>query len=134
MNHLNNFLFYLVPSIPPQNVTTQALSPVSIRVTFTPPIAINQNGLISSYNVTYIGQTFDTAIQFVTVNVTNAIYPSTVDTLSVDLTGLQEYNNYTVRVSAVNQIGASPFSDGIIQITDIAGLSNNLFEILCSIL
>ena len=110
------------------------MSPVSIRVTFTPPIAINQNGLISSYNVTYIGQTFDTAIQFVTVNVTNAIYPSTVDTLSVDLTGLQEYNNYTVRVSAVNQIGASPFSDGIIQITDIAGLSNNLFEILCSIL
>ena len=57
-----------------------------------------------------------------TVNVTNAIYPSTVETLSVNLTGLQEYNNYTVRVSAVNQMGASPFSDGITQITDISGL------------
>ena len=117
----------LAPSSPPPNVTTEALSPVSIRVTFTPPIAINQNGLVSSYNVTYIGQTFDITTQFVTVNVTNAIYPSTVGTLSVNLTGLEEYNNYTVRVSAVNQIGASPFSDGIIQITDIAGLLINLF-------
>ena len=112
----------LAPNSPPQNVTTETLSPTTIRVTFTPPIAINQNGLVSSYNVTYIGQPFDIPTQFVTVNVTNAIYPSTVETLSVNLTGLQEYNNYTVRVSAVNQIGASPFSDGIIQITDIVGL------------
>ena len=117
----------LAPTSPPQNVTTEASNPTTIRVTFTPPIAINQNGLISSYNVTYIGQTVDTTTQFVTVNVTNAIYPSTVETLSVNLTGLQEYNNYTVRVSAVNQMGASPFLDGIIQITDIAGLLFNLF-------
>ena len=109
----------LAPSSPPLNITTEALSPTSIRVTFTPPIAINQNGLVSSYNVTYIGQTFDITTQFVTVNVTNAIYPSTVETLSVNLTGLHEYNNYTVRVSAVNQIGASPFSDGIIQIPSV---------------
>ena len=110
------------------------MSPVSIRVNFTPPIDINQNGLVSSYNVSYIGQTFDTTTQFVTVNVTNAIYPSTVETLSVNLTGLQEHDNYTVRVSAVNQIGASPFSDGIIQITDIASKSINLIEIPCTIL
>ena len=112
----------LAPNSRPQNVTTETLSPTTIRVAFTPPIAINQNGLVSSYNVTYIGQTFDTTTQFVTVNVTNAIYPSTVEILSVNLTGLQEYNNYTVRVSAVNQIGASPFSEGIIQITDIVGM------------
>ena len=62
-----------------------------------------------------------------TVSVLNAIYPATVETLSVNLIGLQEYNNYTVRVSAINQIGASPFSDGIIQITDIAGMLLNSF-------
>ena len=126
--------FPIVPSSPPQNVITQALSPTSIRVTFTPPLAINQNGLVSSYNVTYIGQTFDTTTQFVIVSVSNAIYPATVETLSVNLIGLQEYNNYTVRVSAINQIGASPFSDGIIQITDIAGLLIGLYIILGSTL
>ena len=119
--------FPIVPSSPPQNVITQALSPTSIEVTFTPPLAINQNGLVNSYNVTYIGQTFDTTTQFVIVSVSNAIYPATVETLSVNLIGLQEYNNYTVRVSAINQIGASPFSDGIIQITDIAGMLLNSF-------
>ena len=121
--------FPIVPSSPPQNVITQALSPTSIRVTFTPPLAINQNGLVSSYNVTYIGQTFDTTTLFVIVSVSNATYPATVETLSVNLIGLQEYNNYTVRVSAINQIGASPLSDGIIQITDIAGLLLNSFLI-----
>ena len=101
---------------------TQALSPTSMGVTFTPPLAINQNGLVNSYNVTYIGQTFDNTTQLVIVNVSNVIYPATVEILSVNLTGLQDNNNYTVRVSAINQIGASPFSDGIIQIIDIAGL------------
>ena len=48
--------------------------------------------------------------------------PATIETLSVVIAGLEEYNNYTIRVSAVNEIGASPFSDEIIQITDIAGL------------
>ena len=124
----------IVPSSPPQNVITQVLSPISIEVFFTPPLAINQNGLVNSYNVTYIGQTFDTTTQFVIVSVSNAIYPATVETLSVNLIGLQEYNNYTVRVSAINQIGASSFSDGIIQITDIAGLLIGLYIILGSTL
>ena len=126
--------FLIVPSSPPQNVITQTLSPTSIGVTFTPPLAINQNGLVNSYNVTYIGQTFDTTTQFVIVSVLNAIYPATVETLSVNLIGLQEYNNYTVSVSAINQIGASPLSDGIIQITDIAGLLIGLYIILGSTL
>ena len=117
-----SFLSILAPSSPPQNVMTQALSPTSIRVTFVPTADINQNGLILRYNVTYTGQTFDTVTQFVIVNVTNAVYPSTLETFSVNLTGLDEYNNYTIRVSAINGIGAGPFSDGIIQITNISGL------------
>ena len=59
------------------------------------------------------------------MSVSNAIYPATVETLSVNLIGLQEYNNYTASVSAINQIGASPFTDGNIQITDIPGLFIN---------
>ena len=112
----------IAPSSSPQNVATQALSPTSIRVSFVPPLAINQNGLVIRYNVTYTGQIFDTITQSETVIVSNAIYPATIETLSVVIAGLEEYNNYTIRVSAVNEIGASPFSDEITQITDIAGL------------
>ena len=116
-------LFLIIaPSSSPQNVTTEALSPTSIRVSFVPPLAINQNGLVIRYKVTYTGQIFDTTTQSETVIVSNAIYPATVETLSVVIAGLEEYNNYTIRVSAVNEIGASPFSDEITQITDIAGL------------
>ena len=100
---------------------TEALSPTSIRVTFIPPLAINQNGPNLVYNVSYTGQTFETNIQFQTVNTSNAIYPATA-TVSVTITGLEEYNNYTIGVSANNVEGASEFSTGVIEITDIAGL------------
>ena len=117
----------LAPSDTPQNVTTVALSPTSIRVTFVPPPGINQNGIITSYNISYTGETFETDTQFVTVNITNPIYPN--DTLvSFNLIGLQEYNNYTINVSAINGEGSSEFTDGVIQITDEAGKSvGNLF-------
>ena len=119
--YLNKYLFPVAPSSPPQDVVTLALSPTSIRVTFIPPLAINQNGPNLVYNVSYTGHTFETISQFQTVNVPNSIYPATAAE-SVTITGLEEYNNYTVRVSAINIEGPSQFTTGVIQITDIAGL------------
>ena len=43
--------------------------------------------------------------------------------MSSDLTGLQEYNNYTISVRAINGEGVSAFTAGVIQITDEAGKS-----------
>ena len=93
------------------------MSPTSIRVTFAPPPEINQNGPVTSYNISYTGETFDNITQFVTVPISNPIYPAVTQVFS-DLTGLQEYNNYTISVSAINSIGSSGFTVGVIQITD----------------
>ena len=97
------------------------MNSTSIRVTFSPPPRIDQNGPITSYNISYTGEIFDTVTQFVTVPITNPIYPA-VAQVSFDLTGLQEYNNYTIRISAINGIGSSEFTAGVIQITNESGM------------
>ena len=113
--------YLLVPSDTPQNVTTVALSPTSIRVTFYPPPEIDQNGLITSYNISYTGEEFDTDIQFTTGPITTPIYPA-VTQVSFDLTGLQEYNNYTISVNAANSQGVSAFTTGVVQRTNESGM------------
>ena len=113
-------MYLLAPSDTSQNVATEALGPTSIRVTFNPPPGIDQNGLITSYNISYTGEIFDRVTQFVNVPVTNPIYPADAQ-VSFDLTGLQEYNNYTIRISAINGIGSSEFTAGVIQITNETG-------------
>ena len=64
---------------------------------------------------------FDTYTQFVTVPISNPIYPA-VTQVSFDLTELQEYNDYTIRVSAVNRVGTSEFTAVVIQMTNEGGL------------
>ena len=125
-NHCNTYFeyyspIYLAPSNTSQNVTTEALGPTSIRVTFNPPPGIDQNGPITSYNISYTGEIFDNTTQFVTEPISPPIYPA-VGQVSFDLTGLQEYNNYNISVSAINGIGSSEFTAGVIQITDEAGM------------
>ena len=110
----------IAPNDTPQNVATVPLSPTSIRITFAPPPEIDQNGPITSYNISYTGEIFDTVTQFVTVPISNPIYPTVVQ-VSFDLAGLQEYNNYTISVRAINGEGSSEFTAGVIQITDEAG-------------
>ena len=114
-------MVYLVPSDTPQNVTTVAVNSTSIRVTFNPPPEIDQNGPITLYNISYTGEVFDGVTQFVTEAISPPVYPA-VGQVSLNLTGLQEYNNYTIRVSAINGIGSSEFTSGDIQITDEAGM------------
>ena len=97
------------------------MSPTSIRVTLFPPPEIDQNGPITSYNISYTGEIFDTDTQFVTVPISNPIYPAVAE-VSFNLTKLQEYNNYNISVRAINGEGSSEFTAGVIQITDEAGM------------
>ena len=91
----------------------------SINVTICPPAEIDQNGLIRSYNVSYTGDPFDTPIQSQSFAVSLS-YPATV-CVNVTLTGLEEFNNYTVSVQAVNSAGSGDSSVGVIAQTDAAG-------------
>ncbi|KAI6653158.1 hypothetical protein LOD99_11506, partial [Oopsacas minuta] len=108
------------PSDTPQNVMTETLSATSIRVTFDPPPAIDQNGPDLMYNISYTGEIFDNNTQFVMVNAPNSNYPAETE-ISVNLTELQEYNNYTISVRAINVEGTSEYTNGVVQLTDIAG-------------
>ena len=111
--------FHLVPAAAPTNITLQILGPQSIQVTICPPPQIDQNGLILSYNVSYTGDPFDTSLQSMTVSVSLS-YPATTCT-NTTLTGLEEFNNYSVTVRAVNSIGTSNSSTGVIAQTNAAG-------------
>ena len=51
----------------------------------------------------------------------NSKYPSNGN-FCTNLTGLQEYNNYTITVSAVNAAGTGPESSSNIHITEQAGM------------
>ena len=84
-----------------------------------PPPEIDQNGPIAMYNISYTGQLFCATIQYVSVNTSN-VYPA-VDPVYFNITGLEEYNNYTISVSAINTVGASDFTAEVTQITNIAG-------------
>ena len=106
---IHKFIFiYLVPAAAPTSITLQTLGPQSIQVTICPPPQIDQNGLILSYTVAYTGDPFDTSLQFVTVSV-SLPYPAAA-CINTNLTGLEEFNNYTVTVRAVNSIGSSDAS------------------------
>ena len=115
----NMHVFYLVPDATPTVSSLNVISAQSIRVTVCPPPGINQNGLISSYIVSYSGDPFDTSTQSVTVNVSLS-YPATT-CINITLTGLEEYNNYTVSVRVQNSVGVSSFSSGMIAQTNEAG-------------
>ena len=73
----------------------------------------DQNGVITMYQVLYQPlETFGGAIGPLTVNVTE---------LTVDLTDLEEYVNYTISVRAYTSAGEGPYSDGVTVITLEAG-------------
>ena len=84
----------------------------SIIVCFEFPDGITQNGQITSFNVTFVGTPFDTESQTVSIAITSTEYPLT-GSVCGDVTGLQEYNIYTITVVLINSIGLSPSSSGV---------------------
>ena len=105
----------------------QTLGTQSIRVTICPPPQIDQNGLITGYTVSYTGNPFDTSTQSMIVSVSFS-YPATATECSTTtLTGLEEFNNYTVTVRAVNSIGSSDASSGVTAQTNAAGSNYTMY-------
>ena len=111
--NIYHLLSAIVPASPPSNVTTAALSSTSIQVNWDEVPAIDQNGIITQYEVEYNQSTFDSVptIQNMTVNSTMAV-----------LTGLQEYVEYSIRVRAYTSEGPGPYSDDEIQRTEEDGM------------
>ena len=103
-----------VPDSPPDNVNTTAISPTEIMVTWDIVPEIDQNGVITRYEVLYVPlETFDGAIGENTTNVTGRM---------ATLTDLQEYVSYNISVQAYTSVGAGPYGDGVIEMTNEAGM------------
>ena len=91
-------------STQPLNLLSGNITSTSFCITFNPPTNITQNGLITSYTVTYQGELFNTTQFTSTVSVSTVVYPLT-ESSSMCISNLEEYNNYTVLVSANNGAG-----------------------------
>ena len=80
------------------------ISSTAIRVSWDPVTAIDQNGVITRYEVEYNQTRFSEVSMYNTTTVDST-------TLMVDLTGLEEYVEYSIRVRAYTSVGAGPYSD-----------------------
>jgi len=101
-----------VPGSAPRNVTVIVLSPNNITVNWNEVDLIDQNGLITLYEVEYIAMdNFEDPIVAVRVNVTapNQVF---------EIFGLEAYVNYSIAVRAFTSQGGGEFSDQVIVLTD----------------
>ena len=102
----------------PRNVIASP-DTTSILLSWLPPLNESQNGELLTYSISLTGLPFQMSNQMFSSNST-ASYPSNdLNTLSV--LGLEEYNNYTITVSAVNSVGQGPPSSPIEVVTLEAG-------------
>ena len=119
--HLNTTIFVLLaPISAPQNVATTTITATAITICFVPPTGSSQNGIITSFNVSYVGSPFQTIQQVNTVSVSPTEYPL-IRTVCTTLTNLEENNNYDISVLLTNSAGSGPASTDITAITLEAG-------------
>ena len=79
-------------------------------VTWDPVPEIDMNGIITQYEVEFNQSTFN---EISTSNLTATNGPR----LMVELEGLEEYVEYTVRVRAFTSVGPGPFSVAVVDRT-----------------
>ena len=97
------------------NVMAMKISSTVIRVSWSPVPAIDQNGVITQYEVEYNQTTFSEVSMYNTTTVNST-------TLIVHLTGLEEYVVYSIRVRAYTSVGAGPYSDVVMERTQENGV------------
>jgi len=79
-------------------------------VTWDPVPEIDQNGIITHYEVEFNQSTFN---EISTSNLTTTNGPQ----MMVELEGLEEYVVYTIRVRAFTSVGPGPFSVAVVNRT-----------------
>ena len=117
-------LLIITASTKPLNLSSGNITDTSFCITFDPPTNSTQNGPITSYIVTYQGELINTTEVNRTVSVSSVVYPLT-ESSSVCIYNLEEYDNYTALIRAVN--GAGQGAAAMITVETLeAGLFANL--------
>ena len=88
----------IVPSGSPLNFGGSATTSRSAIISWNPPRADLQNGIIISYIIN------------VTVRETGATFQLTSNTTSLTITTLSPYRNYICIIAALTSVGTGPFS------------------------
>ena len=110
------FAICTVPSEAPQNVMLMVESSTAIRVSWEEVPAIDENGIITMYQVQYDPlETFGGLISTTNINITDTSMLSTV------LTGLEEYVEYNISVRAYTSIGPGLYSIDVSNRTETDG-------------
>lgn len=95
------YVIISVPNAPPQNVQVDATSVHTARVSWTPPPADQQNGVIRSYTVRLTNVVTRERSEFTTTLTTH------------QLSSLQANTQYSVAVAASTRVGTGPFSQSV---------------------
>ena len=94
-------LIFVVPSAPPVNLTVYSLNSTAIQAEWNAPELIDQNGVLTSYQVRYNGSELDTTERSLNLS---------INTMSVVLTGLLPNVYYCIIIRVENGAGLSEFS------------------------
>ena len=108
--HVCQFSISLVPNAPPDNVQAITSSSTAILVTWEQVPEIDRNGIITQYEVEFNQNTFN-EISLSNLTTTNGLQ------LMVELEGLEEFVEYSVRVRAYTSVGPGPFSVAVMNRT-----------------
>ena len=94
-------IIFLVPSTPPINLTVYSLNSTAIQAEWNAPELLNQNGVLTSYQVRYNGSVLDAVERSLNLS---------INTMSIILTGLLPNTYYCVIIRVENGAGLSEFS------------------------
>ena len=100
----------LVPNAPPDNVQALTSSSTAILVIWDPVPEIDRNGIVTQYEVEFSQSTFN---EISTSNLTT----TNGSVQMVELEGLEEYVEYSLRVRAYTSVGPGPFSVAVVNRT-----------------
>ena len=113
------------PSGPPTDVVATALSATTVSVSWQPPALLDQNGVVTAYQVVLVDTSNESrkmssvggntlTLLFQGMQVIQKICSTTDMCLHVIFSvGLNEYTTYSVSVAANNSLGIGPYSQPV---------------------
>lgn len=87
---------HVAPSAPPMSVELIVSNPSTINVSWAPPPCLDQNGILSGYQIRYNDTT-----QFTGATASRIMDSSTLNTSLNPVVRLEAFRNYSIEVAAV---------------------------------